>query len=54
MAREFKPGELDLNRYDTLEFWVRVDSDRDEVADDHTRIGLVISSHDKPRGLYST
>jgi hypothetical protein len=53
IAREFKPGELDLSRYDTIEFWVRVDSNRDEVADDHTRIGLVISSHSKKTSLYS-
>jgi hypothetical protein len=54
LAREFKPGDLDLSRYDTLEFWVRVDSNRDEVTDDHTRIGLVISSHGRQRSLYST
>jgi len=54
LAREFKPGELDVSQFDALEFWIRVDSNRDEVADDHTRIGLVISSHTKPRGLYST
>ena len=53
IAREFKPGELDLSRYDTLEFWVRIDSSRDEVADDHTPIGLVISSHGKKTSLYS-
>ena len=53
IAREFKPGELDLSGYDTLEFWMRVDSNRDEVADDHTPIGLVISSHGKKGSLYS-
>ena len=53
LAREFKPGELDLSRYDTLEFWIRIDSSRDEVADDHTPIGLVISSHGKKTSLYS-
>jgi hypothetical protein len=52
LAREFKLGELDLSRYDTLEFWLRIDSDRDEVADDHTPIGLVISSHGKSRTLF--
>ena len=54
LAREFKPGELDMSQYDTLEFWVRIDSNRDEVADDHTPIGLVISSHGKQTSLYST
>jgi hypothetical protein len=53
IAREFKPGELDMSRYDTLEFWVRIDSNRDEVADDHTPIGLVISSHGQKRSLFS-
>ncbi len=53
VAREFKPGELDMSRYDTLEVWIRIDSNRDEVADDHTPIGLVISSHDKKTSLYS-
>lgn len=54
LAREFGPGQLDLSRYDTLEFWIRTDSNRDEVADDHTRIGLVISAHGRPGSLYST
>jgi hypothetical protein len=52
MAREFKPGELDMSSYDTLEFWVRIDSNRDEVADDHTPVGLVISSHGTKKALY--
>jgi hypothetical protein len=54
VAREFKPGELDLSGYDTLEFWIRIDSSRDEVADDHTPVGVVISSHDKKSALYET
>ncbi len=54
LAREFKPGGLDMSRYDTLEFWIRIDSNRDEVADDHTAIGLGISSHNKKTALYST
>lgn len=53
VAREFRPSELDMTRFDTLEFWIRIDSNRDEVADDHTPIGLVISSHDKKTTLYS-
>jgi hypothetical protein len=54
VAREFKAGELDLSGYDTLEFWLRIDSNRDEVADDHTPIGVVISSHEKKTALYET
>ncbi len=54
LAREFKPGELDMSRYDTLVFWVRIDSSRDEVADDRTPVGLVISSHGKKGSLYAT
>lgn len=54
VGRNFKPGELDLTRYDTLEFWIRIDSSRDEVADDHTPIGLVLSSHGKKTALYES
>jgi hypothetical protein len=54
VARDFKAGELDMSRYETLEFRIRIDSNRDEVADDQTRIGLVISSHDKKKALYET
>jgi hypothetical protein len=51
LGREFKPGELDMSQYDTLEFWIRINSNRDEVADDHTPIGIVISSQGK-KALY--
>ena len=54
VGRDFKPGQLDMSRSDTLEFWIRIDSNRDEVADDHTPIGLVISSHGKKKALYET
>jgi hypothetical protein len=54
LGRDFKPGELDMSRYETLEFWIRIDSSRDEVADDRTPIGLVISSHNKKSTLYGT
>ena len=54
VGRDFKPGELDMSGHDTLEFWIRIDSDRDEVADDRTPIGLVISSHSGSKALYST
>lgn len=30
LAREFKPCELDMSSYDILEFWIRIDSNRDE------------------------
>ena len=54
VGRDFKPGQLDMSRSDTLEFWIRIDSNRDEVADDRTPIGLVISSHGKKTALYET
>ncbi len=54
VARVFDPDELDLSRYDYLEFLVRVDSDRDEVADDSTPLGLSISSHQKTRQFFGT
>jgi len=52
LGRDFKPGELDMSQYDTLEFWMRIDSNRDEVADDRTPVGLVISSHGRKKALY--
>lgn len=54
VAREFKSGELDMSQYDTLEFRIWVDSNRDEVADDHTRIGVVIASHETKGTIYET
>ena len=54
VGRDFKPGQLDMSRSDTLEFWIRIESNRDEVADDHTPIGLVVSSHGKKKALYET
>jgi len=54
LGRDFKPGELDMSRYETLEFWIRIDSNRDEVADDRTPIGLTLSSHHKQSTLYGT
>ncbi len=50
--RTFKEGELDLSRYDFLEFMIRIDSDRDEVADDKTPFGLSIRNYGKPGRLY--
>ena len=54
VARTFAQGEVDMTRYDYLEFLVRVDSDRDEVADDSTPLGLSISSHKKTRQFFET
>lgn len=47
LARSFGPGELDLTRYDSLFFRIRVDSNRDEVADDRTPLGILMGSHAK-------
>ena len=44
VARSFGAGKLDMSRFDYLLFQMRVDSDRDEVADDHTPIGFTIGS----------
>lgn len=52
IARSFGKNELDLSQYDYLEFLVRVQSDRDEVADDSTPLGLTISSHQKSRSFF--
>ena len=52
VVRQFNPGALDMSAYDMLEFWIRIDSNRDEVADDHTPVGVVISAHGKKRALY--
>ena len=54
VARSFPKGELDFTAYDYLSLLVRVDSNRDEVADDSTRIGLSLSSHGQPPRLFET
>jgi hypothetical protein len=54
ISRTFGPGELDMNRYDYLSFIVRVDSDRDEVADDSTPLGFVLTSHKATKQFFST
>ncbi|NOY82536.1 MAG: hypothetical protein GXP31_16180 [Kiritimatiellaeota bacterium] len=43
--RAFAEDELDMTRYDYLLFLIRVDSDRDEVADDTTPVGFTIQSN---------
>lgn len=52
IRRIFKEGELDLSSYDFLEFMIRIDSDRDEVADDKTPFGISIRNYGEPGRLY--
>ncbi len=54
IARSFQKGELDFSAYDYLSLRIRVDSDRDEVADDSTRIGLSLRSHSQSQRLFET
>ncbi|NOX98166.1 MAG: hypothetical protein GXP30_00235 [Verrucomicrobia bacterium] len=52
IRRTFKTGTLDLSHYDFLEFMIRIDSDRDEVADDKTPFGISIRNYGEPGRLY--
>ena len=54
ISRSFKPGELDLSRYDSLVFAIRVDSGRDRANISRTPIGVAIRSHAMTRTLYET
>ena len=54
IARPFRDGELDFSAYDYLSLLIRVDSNRDEVADDSTRLGLSLRSHGTPQRLFET
>jgi len=54
IARSFREGELDFSDYDYLSLLIRVDSSRDEVADDSTRLGLSLRSHSTPQRLFDT
>lgn len=45
-ARKFAPNEVPLADFDYLVFRYRIDSNRDEVADDHTPILVDITSHE--------
>jgi len=54
IARPFRDGELDFSVYDYLSLLIRVDSNRDEVADDSTRLGLSLRSHGTPQRLFET
>jgi hypothetical protein len=48
LVMEFSEGELDLTQYDYFSFWLKVDSNRDEVADDSTPFSINLRSY--PRG----
>jgi hypothetical protein len=54
IARSFPEGQLDFSAYDYLSLLIRVDSNRDEVADDSTRLGLSLRSHAPPQRLFET
>ncbi len=45
---------MDFSAYDYLSLLIRVDSNRDEVADDSTRLGLSLRSHSTPQRLFET
>ena len=49
----FPQNTMDMTQYDYLQMWIRVDSNRDEVADDYTYLACTISSWDSsaPRFL---
>jgi len=49
VRRAFPRGKVDVTRYDFLEVIVRVESDRDEVEDDVTMLGISFSSHEERR-----
>ncbi len=49
VRRAFSKGTLDLTGYDFLELVVQVDSNRDEVQDDVTMLGVSFSSHEGGR-----
>lgn len=54
IARAFRDGGLDFTDYDYLSLLIRVDSNRDEIADDSTRVGLSLRSNGTPKRLYGT
>jgi len=43
--RAFAKGALDMSGYDYLSFLIRIDSNRDEVADDSTPLGFTVHSN---------
>ena len=52
ISRSFKPGELDLSQYDSLVFWLRIDSSGGNADANRTPVGLVIRSHAMKRPLF--
>ncbi len=44
ICRFFAESELDMSAFDYLMFMIRIDSDRDEVADDTTPVGFTVHS----------
>lgn len=49
IRRTFARGEIDMTTYDYLEVELAFDSNRDEVQDDVTPLGVFFSTHDSPR-----
>lgn len=45
IRRDFAPGELDFTKYDYFEIELTVDSNRNEVQDDSTPLGICFSSY---------
>ncbi len=54
ISLDFKPSQLDMTTYETLEFWLRVESSRDKTSAHRTPIGLVITSHQTKKAIYKT
>jgi hypothetical protein len=52
ISRSFPAGKLDMSGYESLVFWIRVDSSRDPASIGRTPIGLVIRSHTMKRPLF--
>lgn len=49
IRRNFASGELDITQYDYLDIELSVDSNRDEVQDDYTPLGICFSSYSVPK-----
>ncbi len=43
---DFPEGKVNLSEYDFLTFWIRINSNRDEVADDITKFGITFVDRD--------
>jgi len=46
VSLSFPAGKVNLSEYDFLTFWIRIDSNRDEVADDVTMFGMTFADRD--------